>query len=47
MIRFLEGVKTRKQATKIAPWAAVIVKVDGGYKAFESVDDFIVWSKQK
>jgi len=32
-------VSTRKQAAKLAPWAAVIVKCDGGYMAYESVDD--------
>lgn len=25
------------------PWAAKIVKVSGGYKAFESVEDWKVW----
>ena len=35
---FIEA-KTRRTAKKRAPWAAVIRKVDGGYKAYESVAD--------
>lgn len=33
------AVKTHKQAVKACPWAAVVVKVDGGYRCFESVAD--------
>lgn len=40
-------VKTRKEAAKLAPWAAKIVKVSGGYMAFESIADFETWKKQK
>ncbi len=40
-------VKTAKQARKAAPWAAKIVKVSGGYLAFESINDFNLWRKQK
>ena len=29
------------------PWAAIIEKVDGGYMAWESVDDYRVWSNQQ
>lgn len=39
--------KTRKQAEKAAPWYAVLVKVGGGYMAFESVQDWKVWKNQK
>lgn len=39
--------KTRKTAVKYAPWAAVILKVDGGYMAFESVIDAEAWKGQK
>ena len=38
---------TVKQARLLAPWAAKIVKVDGGYIAFESVSDYQTWRKQK
>jgi hypothetical protein len=38
---------TRKQAVKQAPWAAVIVKVCGGYKAFESASDAAIFRNQK
>jgi hypothetical protein len=43
---FLE-VETRYQARKLAPWAAVIVKVSGGYMAFESADDYRIWKNQR
>lgn len=36
-----------KQARKLDPWAAKIVKVEGGYMAFESVSDYQTWRKQK
>jgi hypothetical protein len=29
------------------PWAAKIVKVHGGYMAFESIDDWKVWKSQR
>lgn len=40
-------VESRKDAIKQAPWAAKIVKVDGGYKAFESIQDYEAWKNQK
>ena len=40
-------VGTRRQATEAAPWAAVIIKVEGGYLAFESVDDAATWRAQR
>jgi hypothetical protein len=43
---FLE-VSTRRQAQKLAPWAAVITKADGGFWAFESADDYRIWRGQK
>ncbi|HRR41142.1 MAG TPA: hypothetical protein P5244_07920 [Syntrophales bacterium] len=39
--------KTRKSAMKRAPWAAKVVKVSGGWLAFESITDYTVWKKQK
>ena len=36
-----------KKAHEIAPWAAKIVKVGGGYMAFESVPDYDLWRKQR
>jgi hypothetical protein len=39
--------KTRKTAVKRAAWACKIVKVEGGYMAFESWDDYKVWKNQK
>jgi len=29
-----------------APWSAIVVKVDGGYIAFESIVDYQTWTKQ-
>jgi len=39
--------KSAAEARKIAPWAAKIVKVEGGYMAFESVADYRTWKGQK
>ena len=38
---------TRKTAVKRMPWAAKIVKVEGGYKGFESWQDYETWRNQK
>ncbi len=38
---------TAAQARKLAPWAAKVVKVDGGYMAFESIADYEMWKAQK
>ena len=38
---------SRKQAAAECPWAAKIVKVDGGYRCFESVADYDTWRKQR
>ena len=27
-------------------WAAIIIRVDGGWQAFESVDDYDLWQNQ-
>jgi hypothetical protein len=43
---FLE-VPTYYAARKAAPWATVIAKVTGGYKAFESIQDYETWRNQK
>lgn len=39
--------KSRSTAVRRCPWAAKIVKVDGGYRAFESISDYRVWKGQK
>jgi hypothetical protein len=41
------GCKTRKTAVKRSPWACKIVKVDGGYMAFESWADYRTWADQR
>jgi len=37
---------TREEAGAIAPWAAVIVEVGGGWMAFESETDYTTWERQ-
>lgn len=39
--------KSYGTAKKQALWAAKIVKVEGGYIAFESVTDYETWKRQK
>lgn len=39
--------KSAAEARKLAPWAAKVTKVEGGYMAFESVADYATWKKQK
>jgi len=36
----------RKAAEALAPWATEIVPCDGGYQAFEAVDDATMWQRQ-
>ncbi len=43
---FIETTK-RHEAVKSCPWAVKIVKVEGGYLAFESIADFETWRRQK
>ncbi len=40
-------VKTYYAAKKAAPWASKIIKVDGGYRAFESITDYCLFKNQK
>jgi hypothetical protein len=45
-----EGVKcyrNRKEVEKEAAGAVKIVKVDGGWMAFDTWDDFNTWNKQQ
>ena len=44
--QFLE-VTSMAKAKKIATWASKIVKVEGGYMAFESWTDYQTWKNQK
>lgn len=39
--------ESRREAKKLAPWAAVLAKCDGGYMAFESQADYRTWRGQK
>ena len=38
--------ETREQAENACPWAAEIVKAEGGYWCFESVTDAEIWQHQ-
>jgi hypothetical protein len=38
--------KDRRTAKRRCPWAARIVKVEGGFMAFESVADYYTWKNQ-
>jgi len=44
-IRFVPAV-TRRQAAAECPWAARIVRVDGGWMCFESLTDYATWRAQ-
>ena len=39
--------KCRKTAVRRCPWACKIVKVCGGYHAFESWNDYDIWKNAK
>jgi hypothetical protein len=44
--KFIET-ESRNEAKKAAPWAAKIVRVCGGYMAFQSITDWKTWKNQK
>jgi hypothetical protein len=46
MIKFFD-IETRYKAQKLAPWATVIVRVIGGFMAFEFLSDYEIWRNQK
>lgn len=37
---------TEEVSGQIAPWAAKIVEVEGGFMAFESMSDYETWANQ-
>lgn len=43
---FIEA-KDEREVEQLAPWAAVAIEVEGGWMAFESVADAVVWEGQK
>ena len=47
MQEFLEGCKTAKEAKEKASWAAKVIKVTGGYHAFEFMSEYTTWKNQK
>lgn len=40
-------VETEEEARDEAPWAAVVIEVEGGFRAFESLADYETWTKQQ
>lgn len=40
-------VETITEAEAACPWAAKIVEVEGGFRAFESIADFETWENQQ
>ena len=38
---------SRRRAAAECPWAAKIVKVEGGYMCFASIADYATWRKQR
>lgn len=38
---------SRYMAKKACPWSCKVAKVDGGFKCFESSDDYKTWKNQK
>lgn len=40
-------VKSYTTARRRAPWAQKIVKVEGGFLAFDSIVGFHIWRRQK
>jgi hypothetical protein len=45
-VEHLSGV-TRREAVKACPWACKICKVEGGWIAFESTNDYLIWRNQR
>ena len=43
----LIGCKSKREARKLLPWAAVIRKVDGGYMGWESMSNYKLWMAQR
>jgi len=41
------AVPTLEDAKRLAPWAAKIVKVTGGFMAFATLADYTLWHKNK
>lgn len=38
--------KSRNTAKAQCPWFAIVVKVEGGFMAFESMADYYMWKAQ-
>ena len=40
-------VESKKEAEFMCPWACKIIKTEGGYLCFESLEDYYTWKDQK
>lgn len=40
-------VETKEEAETACPWAAIVVEVEGGHMAFESMADYETWEAQR
>jgi len=40
------GAETEEEVYEICPWAAEVIEVEGGWRAFESVKDAATWRSQ-
>ena len=47
MNAFLAGITSARAARRAAPWASVVIKVDGGYMVFEFTADADRWKAQR
>jgi len=45
--QMLVGCRSARQARRLAPWAAVVRRVEGGYRVWESVEDARTASRQR
>ena len=39
--------RDRRTAHRRCPWAAKVVKVEGGFRCFESIEDYRIWKAQR
>jgi hypothetical protein len=42
-----KGITKKYVLETLCPWASKVIKVDGGFMAFENVEDYKTWKNQK
>jgi hypothetical protein len=40
------AIAVRAYAGRAAPWSAELIEVEGGFRAFVTVADYLIWEKQ-